>query len=187
MIIGKDLPNIPWQDKPAGCKEVIWRYSANPVIKRNQIPGSNSIFNSAIVEKDGKFVGVFRSDDTAMQQHLFLHIPPACREQPHRCSQHQACAKSSLDASLHLLHILASPPAWQSAQHQHLDNGCRAPTTTRPHRFHTDDPITPPPSSFPHQTGFLPFASFAEPLPAASVSSACQKRIDIVFPQTKSW
>ena len=72
MIIGKDLPNIPWQDKPAGCKEVIWRYSANPVIKRNQIPGSNSIFNSAIVEKDGKFVGVFRSDDTAMQQHLFL-------------------------------------------------------------------------------------------------------------------
>jgi retron-type reverse transcriptase len=27
-IIGQSLPNIPWEDKPAGCKNVLWRYIA---------------------------------------------------------------------------------------------------------------------------------------------------------------
>lgn len=41
----------------------LWRYSQNPIIKRNQLPDSNSIFNSAVVKfKDG-FAGVFRCDD----------------------------------------------------------------------------------------------------------------------------
>lgn len=72
MIIGENLPNIPWQDRPAGCTDIVWRYSNNPIIKRNQIPGANSIFNSAVIVKEGKFVGIFRSDNTAMEQHLFL-------------------------------------------------------------------------------------------------------------------
>lgn len=72
MIIGKDLPNMPWQDRPEGCTDIVWRYDHNPIIKRNQIPNANSIFNSAVIEKDGKFVGVFRSDNTAMEQELFL-------------------------------------------------------------------------------------------------------------------
>ena len=40
--------NIPWQDRPEGCKDVVWRYSENPVIDRYSIPTSNSIFNSAV-------------------------------------------------------------------------------------------------------------------------------------------
>ena len=71
-IIGDNLPGIPWEDRPAGCSDVVWRYSKNPIVERDQIPGSNSIFNSAVVAKDGAFVGIFRSDNTAMEQHLFL-------------------------------------------------------------------------------------------------------------------
>lgn len=41
----------------------MWRYDANPIIPRDAIPTSNSIFNSAVVPfKDG-FAGVFRCDD----------------------------------------------------------------------------------------------------------------------------
>ncbi|MBQ3794395.1 MAG: glycosidase, partial [Lachnospiraceae bacterium] len=48
-IIGKGLPNIPWQERPAGENGPVWRYSENPIIGRNEIPTSNSIFNSAVV------------------------------------------------------------------------------------------------------------------------------------------
>ena len=40
---------IPWQERPAGCNDVLWRYSENPIIGRYDIPSSNSIFNSAVV------------------------------------------------------------------------------------------------------------------------------------------
>lgn len=66
-IPGAPLPEIPWEDRPEGCKDVLWRYSANPVIKRDALSTSNSIFNSAVVPfKKGKynFAGVFRVDDT---------------------------------------------------------------------------------------------------------------------------
>ena len=57
------LPNIPWEERPADCSDVVWRYSGNPVIPRNLIPSSNSIFNSAVVPfKDG-CAGVFRCDN----------------------------------------------------------------------------------------------------------------------------
>ncbi|MCE5323604.1 glycoside hydrolase family 130 protein [bacterium] len=71
-IIGTPLPNIPWQDKPKGCRDVVWRYSNNPVIRRDAIPGSNSIFNSAVVPFSGKFVGVFRCDDTHRESQLHV-------------------------------------------------------------------------------------------------------------------
>ena len=63
-IAGRPLPNMPWEERPAGSHAVLWRYSANPVIPRDLLPTSNSIFNSAVVPfKDG-FAGVFRCDDT---------------------------------------------------------------------------------------------------------------------------
>jgi beta-1,4-mannooligosaccharide/beta-1,4-mannosyl-N-acetylglucosamine phosphorylase len=70
-IIGEPLPNIPWEDRPEGSHEVMWRYSGNPVIPRDLIPSSNSIFNSAVVPFEGEFAGVFRCDDKrrAMQLH----------------------------------------------------------------------------------------------------------------------
>ena len=66
-IAGANQPDMPWEDRPAGSKEVMWRYSANPIIGRHALSTSNSIFNSAVVPfKKGKYnyAGVFRCDDT---------------------------------------------------------------------------------------------------------------------------
>ena len=50
----KQIAAMPWEDRPEGCTDVMWRYSKNPVIGRYHIPTSNSIFNSAVVPfKDG--------------------------------------------------------------------------------------------------------------------------------------
>ena len=62
---------IPWEGRPEGSTDVMWRYSQNPVIGRYHIPSSNSIFNSAVVPfKDG-FAGVFRCDNKAVQMNIF--------------------------------------------------------------------------------------------------------------------
>lgn len=70
-IIGKALPNIPWEDKPQGYTMPVWRYSGNPIIERDAIPSSNSVFNSAAVPFKGKFAGVFRCDNKAVEMNLF--------------------------------------------------------------------------------------------------------------------
>ena len=48
-IAGRPLPDMPWEERPEGSKEVMWRCSANPVIPRDALSTSNSIFNSAVV------------------------------------------------------------------------------------------------------------------------------------------
>lgn len=70
-IIGEELKNIPWQDKPQGCGDVVWRYVENPIIERDAIPSSNSIFNSAVVPFEGKFAGVFRCDSKSRSMDIF--------------------------------------------------------------------------------------------------------------------
>ena len=70
-ITGEELPNIPWQEKPEGCHDVVWRYSGNPIIERDAIPSSNSIFNSAVVPFEGKFAGVFRCDRRSRSMDIF--------------------------------------------------------------------------------------------------------------------
>ena len=69
-IIGNALPNIPWEPRPAGCSDVVWRYSANPIVQRDAIPCSNSIFNSAVVPFEGEFAGVFRCDDKRREMRI---------------------------------------------------------------------------------------------------------------------
>ncbi|WP_428387654.1 glycoside hydrolase family 130 protein [Mucisphaera sp.] len=61
---------IPWEDRPSGSSDVLWRYSANPVIARDSIPTSNSIFNSAVVRYGNGFAGVFRADSRTRQMQL---------------------------------------------------------------------------------------------------------------------
>ena len=70
-IIGRPLPNIPWEEKPAGCTEPVWRYSGNPVIQRHAIPTSNSVFNSAVVPFGDKYAGVFRCDSRALEMNIY--------------------------------------------------------------------------------------------------------------------
>jgi beta-1,4-mannooligosaccharide/beta-1,4-mannosyl-N-acetylglucosamine phosphorylase len=61
-IIGDPLPNMPWQDKPKDCYDIIWRYDKNPVIGREALKESLRIFNSAIIPYHNEYIGVFRVD-----------------------------------------------------------------------------------------------------------------------------
>ena len=67
----KQMMNMPWEERPEGCTDVMWRYSKNPVIGRYHIPTSNSIFNSAVVPFGDGFAGVFRCDNKAVQMNIF--------------------------------------------------------------------------------------------------------------------
>lgn len=69
-IAGRPLPEMPWEERPAGSGAVMWRYSVNPVIPRNLLPDSNSIFNSAVVPFGDGYAGVFRVDDTNIRMTL---------------------------------------------------------------------------------------------------------------------
>lgn len=72
-IAGEPLPGMPWQDRPEGCGQVMWRCDRNPIIGRHELSTSNSIFNSAVVpfSKGGyNFAGVFRCDDTNRRMRL---------------------------------------------------------------------------------------------------------------------
>lgn len=64
------MNTIPWQEKPLDCKDVLWRYTENPIIGRYDIPTSNSIFNSAVVPFEDGFAGVFRCDNKAVQMNI---------------------------------------------------------------------------------------------------------------------
>lgn len=70
-IIGKPLNNIPWQEKPENYNMPIWRYSQNPIIRRDAIPSSNSIFNSAVVPFEDGYAGLFRCDSKCVSMDLF--------------------------------------------------------------------------------------------------------------------
>ncbi|MCL6459350.1 MAG: glycoside hydrolase family 130 protein [Gorillibacterium sp.] len=70
-IIGENLTNMPWQEKPEGSSAPVWRYTANPIIPRNAIPNSNSVFNSAVVPFEGGFAGVFRCDSKSVSMDIF--------------------------------------------------------------------------------------------------------------------
>jgi len=49
---------------------VVWRNSKNPVIDRNPIPNAQSIYNSAVIPYQGKYVGVFRADSRSVLPYL---------------------------------------------------------------------------------------------------------------------
>jgi beta-1,4-mannooligosaccharide/beta-1,4-mannosyl-N-acetylglucosamine phosphorylase len=70
-IIGDALPNIPWEEKPKGHPEVVWRHSGNPIIDINPVPCAQSIYNSAVIPFNGEFAGVFRVDYKSCMP--FLH------------------------------------------------------------------------------------------------------------------
>ena len=71
-MICDDLPNIPWQEKPANVTGPVWRYSENPVIGRNPVEGVARIFNSAVVPYNGAFIGVFRGEQVNGVPYIYL-------------------------------------------------------------------------------------------------------------------
>jgi beta-1,4-mannooligosaccharide/beta-1,4-mannosyl-N-acetylglucosamine phosphorylase len=70
QIVGKPVPNMPWEDKPADCKEVLWRFSGNPIFDWNPGPKAARVFNSAVIPYGDEFVGVFRADHKDITMHI---------------------------------------------------------------------------------------------------------------------
>lgn len=71
-IIGKPLPNIPWQDRKTKDGLPVWRYDGNPIIGRNPTKCAARVFNSAVVPFGIGFIGVFRADTKLNNPQLFL-------------------------------------------------------------------------------------------------------------------
>ena len=71
-LLCNELPNIPWQGRPAGCTSPVWRYTQNPVINRNPVNGVARIFNSAVAPYDGAFIGVFRGEQVNGVPFIYL-------------------------------------------------------------------------------------------------------------------
>lgn len=80
---------IPWQERPAGSHDVMWRYTANPIIGRHHLPGVQGIYNSAVAPYGDGFVGVFRLEKRDRFPHLHVgwsddglewHIEPSAIE-----------------------------------------------------------------------------------------------------------
>lgn len=69
QFVGEKCDYIPYEEAPSK-DAVCWRYSNNPIIKRNPIEGISRIFNSAVVPFKGEFYGVFRCEDNSTLPHL---------------------------------------------------------------------------------------------------------------------
>ena len=65
---GQEIPNMPWEERPEGDSSPVWRYSRNPVIKRNPVPKISRIFNSAVIYDAGIYHGIFRAEDLSTLQ-----------------------------------------------------------------------------------------------------------------------
>ena len=62
-VNGRPGHAFPWQARPAGCNEIVWRYCGNPILGRCPLPGVQGIYNSAVIGFGKGFVGVFRTED----------------------------------------------------------------------------------------------------------------------------
>ncbi len=71
-IVGEAVGNLPWEDRPADCGDVVWRYSGNPIIPRRPFAGAQGVYNSAAIPFEGAFIGVMRVEHTDSMPRLHL-------------------------------------------------------------------------------------------------------------------
>lgn len=71
-VVGSEVPNMPWEEKPKDYEDLLWRFSGNPIVDRRAIPGAHSVFNSGVVPFGNRFAGVFRADHTTRKQRLHV-------------------------------------------------------------------------------------------------------------------
>lgn len=71
-IVADTVPSVPWQDRPDGSSEILWRYTNNPITDWNPFPGGARVFNSAAVPFGDGFIGVFRADSTRTNPSLHV-------------------------------------------------------------------------------------------------------------------
>lgn len=75
-IVGRNIPNLPWEARPAGSDAQVWRYSGNPIIDRHPLPCAYAIYNSAVLPFEDRFVGVFRTEYKTRMPYLHLGWSP---------------------------------------------------------------------------------------------------------------
>jgi beta-1,4-mannooligosaccharide/beta-1,4-mannosyl-N-acetylglucosamine phosphorylase len=63
---------IPWQERPVGSTDVVWRHTGNPIIGRHHMPGVQGVYNSAVAPFGDGFVGVFRVEKRCRFPHLHV-------------------------------------------------------------------------------------------------------------------
>ena len=63
---------LPWQPRPEGVSDVVWRHDGNPVIDRRPLPDVMGVYNSAVVPYEDRFVGVFRLEDRTRYPRLHV-------------------------------------------------------------------------------------------------------------------
>jgi len=68
----KICKDMPWEDRPEGSFLPVWRYSQNPIIKRNVNKTIERTFNSGFVPFGDGYVGVFRGDTYTGFYKLFV-------------------------------------------------------------------------------------------------------------------
>ncbi|NCU27110.1 glycosylase, partial [Candidatus Nomurabacteria bacterium] len=71
-ITGEKSGAIPWEDRPAGSNDVMWRYSGNPIINRNPNKTADRVFNSGVLPYGEGYIGIFRGDKLNGKPQLFL-------------------------------------------------------------------------------------------------------------------
>lgn len=67
-IIGNSLKNIPWQERPQGCQDVIWRHDANPIINWNPTMKTARVFNSAVIPLIEKAKELLHNKDSRVSE-----------------------------------------------------------------------------------------------------------------------
>lgn len=71
-LLCEALPGMPWEDKPADCTAPVWRFSGNPIIKRDPLPNVARVFNSAVMPYEDGYIGVFRGEQRDGIPHIYL-------------------------------------------------------------------------------------------------------------------
>lgn len=72
VVNAQIVKNLPWEDRKEGDFLPVWRYSKNPIIKRNVNRTVERTFNSGFVPFGDGFVGVFRGDTYTGIYKLFV-------------------------------------------------------------------------------------------------------------------
>ncbi len=62
LIVGRPIPNLPWEERPQNDCSIMWRSIRNPLIGWNPTLSTARIFNSAVLPHEEGFIGVFRAD-----------------------------------------------------------------------------------------------------------------------------
>ena len=76
ILIADPIVYMPWENKPEGIVNApVWRYSQNPIIKRNPFRGVAQVFNSAVMyygKDDIPYIGVFRGERVNGMPYIYL-------------------------------------------------------------------------------------------------------------------